>query len=48
MPELLKYAQSECYSFSNSIDESFSSILLYLYSELFTDLCDEIRGAKDV
>lgn len=34
MPELLKYAQSECCSFFNSIDESFSSVLLELYSEL--------------
>lgn len=48
MPELLTYTQSECYSFFNSIDESFSSILLDVYSELFTDLCDEIRGTKDV
>ncbi len=48
MPELLKYAQSEFCSFLNSIDESFSSILIDLYSELFTDLCDKIRGTKDV
>lgn len=48
MPELLKYSYSECYSFFNSIDESFSSILLDVYSELFTDICDVIRGTKYV
>lgn len=48
MHELLKFAQSECESFFDSLDESVSSILLEEYPELFTDLFDMIRGVKDV
>lgn len=48
MPELLKYVQSECDSFFDSIVEDVSSILLEEFPEFFTDLCDEIRGSEDV
>lgn len=48
MSELMIYAASECDSFFDSTVESFSSILLEEYPELFACLCDMIRGTKDV
>ena len=48
MLDLIKYAQTECCFFFDSVVESFSSILLEEYPELITYLCNAIRGTEDV
>lgn len=48
MFELLKFAQSEIGSIVDSLGDTISSIFLEVYKMSSIDICDFIRGSKDV